>query len=227
MAKEKVRFFYTWPGKKVHRAVALVELATMKYFKSERVIDVIRQVLKSDADFMLSSDVYMIYSLAQRQVDIEGDYAEVGCYKGASAVAICEAKGDKPLHLFDTFEGLPEVETKDGQFSAGMYKGEYELVKSKIDNYPNVKMYKGLFPDTTGPVADHKFAFVNIDVDIYSSQKSCLEFFYPRLVKGGVLLSHDYSKGAPGVVKAFDEFMADKPERIIEMYSSQCLFIKE
>ena len=36
--------------------------------------------------------------------------AEVGVYQGVSAKLICEAKGDKELHLFDTFEGLPDPE---------------------------------------------------------------------------------------------------------------------
>jgi hypothetical protein len=43
--------------------------------------------------------------------------------------------------------------------------------------------------------------------------------------KGGMLISHDYST-VPGVKKAFDEYFADKPETVIELPTSQCLFIK-
>ena len=34
---------------------------------------------------------------------LSGDIAEVGVYRGGSAMIICEAKGNKKLHLFDTF----------------------------------------------------------------------------------------------------------------------------
>ena len=39
--------------------------------------------------------------------------AEVGVYQGVSAKLICEAKGDKELHVFDTFEGLPDKSGTD------------------------------------------------------------------------------------------------------------------
>src|SRR2546430_11261444 len=52
----------------------------------------------------------------------------------------------------------------------------------------------------------------HIDVDLYTSTLACLEFFYPRLVPGGILLSHDYSL-LTGVKAAFTEFLAGKPER--------------
>ena len=52
-----------------------------------------------------------------------------------------------------------------------------------------------------------------------------MEFFYPRMVPGGVMLTHDYSL-LGGVKKAFDEFFADKPEGIIELPTTQCMVVK-
>lgn len=63
------------------------------------------------------------------------------------------------------------------------------------------------------------------DVDLYESTLACLAFFYPRLHAGSVLLSHDYSLLA-GVRAAFDEFLADKPESLIELPTSQCMVVK-
>jgi hypothetical protein len=45
------------------------------------------------------------------------------------------------------------------------------------------------------------------------------------MTPGGVILSHDYSILA-GVKQAFEEFLADKPERPIELPSTQCMLIK-
>ncbi len=49
----------------------------------------------------------------ERTEKIKGELAEVGVYKGGSAKLICEAKGNSILHLFDTFEGLPNVGEND------------------------------------------------------------------------------------------------------------------
>ncbi len=67
--------------------------------------------------------------------------------------------------------------------------------------------------------------FVNLDVDTYASTRDSLEFFYPRLLPGGILMSHDYAQ-AEGVREAFDEVLRSKPESIIELPESQCMFIK-
>ena len=130
------------------------------------------------------------------------------------------------LHLFDTFEGLPEIAKEDeNRYTKGEFSASVEEVKRKLSDYQNVFIYKGLFPSTAGPVKNKKFSFVNLDVDIYESTLNCLKFFYPRMSKGGVIISHDYLQ-AKGVRKAFDDFFKNKPEPVIELSGSQCLVIK-
>ena len=71
------------------------------------------------------------------------------------------------------------------------------------------------------------FAFVHIDVDLYEPTKDSLEFFYPLLSPGGVLLCDDYgSTRCPGALKACDEFLADKPEKMIATSAGSGFFIK-
>jgi len=94
-----------------------------------------------------------------------------------------------------------------------------------LEKYKNVHFYKGLFPATAGSVKDKKFSFINLDVDTYESTLNCLKFFYSRMNRCGVIISHDYIS-ATGVRKAFDEFFKDKPEPIIELSGSQCLIVK-
>jgi hypothetical protein len=61
-------------------------------------------------------------------------------------------------------------------------------------------------------------------VDLYKTTLDALEFFYPRMNPGGVIMSHDYIRC--GVKKAFDEFFKDKPEPIIQLIDSQSLIVK-
>jgi len=53
---------------------------------------------------------------------------------------------------------------------------------------------------------------VNIDADLYVPTKAGLEFFYPRLNKGGAIFIHDYNDKWPGVMKAVEEFLHMIPE---------------
>jgi O-methyltransferase len=48
--------------------------------------------------------------------------------------------------------------------------------------------------------------------------KAGLEVFYDRMSPGGIFILHDYSSGWwEGAKRAVDEFLADKPERLILM----------
>jgi len=171
----------------------------------------------AEEDFrFFPNEMFLIKTLAARQNNLEGDYAEVGVYDGCSARMICEMKKDKPFFLFDTFEGLPKVDGIDRLYKKNMFNANYKKVKQKLSKYENVFIYKGLFPQETSKfIKGRKFSFVHLDLDIYKSTKDCLEFFYDKMVKGGIILTHDYV--VDGVKKAFDEFLKDKPEKIIEL----------
>ena len=203
------------------------KLVVVSFRDEERskIVDLINQS-KKEIDMLLGTDeAFQIYMAVKNTSKIEGDIAEVGVYAGGSANLICKAKGDKMLHLFDTFEGLPKVEEIDKKFSKGEFSASLEEVKSNLRNCKNVYFYKGLFPNTVIPVQDKKFSFVHLDVDIYKSTLDCLDFFYPRMVKAGIIISHDYFLGG-GVRKAFEEFFENKPEPIIPISQSQCLVVK-
>ncbi len=184
--------------------------------------------IRSDTDLLLEDiEAYQIYIAAKITEKVPGDIAEVGVYKGGSAKIICSAKGDRVLHLFDTFAGLPKVDEVDAvwPFYEGKFAASYDHVRAYLSHEKNVFMYKGIFPDTSDPVKDKRFSFVNLDVDTYESTKKCLEFFYPRMNAGGVIVSHDYLT-APGVRKAVDEYFVDKPEPVVETAASQCIVMK-
>ncbi len=209
----------------ITKVIGIFELKIMNYYHDKKTMNLLKEIINEDKPFLLKpSELFIIYSFAKHQIYLEGDYAEVGVFKGATAKAICEVKGDKSLHLFDTFEGLPKVDKIDRKFKTGLFESNYDKVKEKLKPYKNVHIYKGLFPKTGTFILNKKFAFVHLDVDIYQSTKDCLEFFYKRMNKNGILISHDYH--AQGVKKAFDEFFRDKPEKIIELPISQCMFIK-
>jgi len=184
--------------------------------------------IRKDTELLLEDiEAYHIYMAVKTTQKVPGDIAEVGVYRGGSAKIICSVKGNKALHLFDTFEGLPKVEDIDmvWPFYEGKFAASCDGVKEYLKNDSNVFFYKGIFPVTSGPVKEKMFSMVNLDVDTYESTKQCLEFFYSRMSPGGILLSHDYIT-APGVKKAFDNFFDGKAEPVLETAGSQCIVVK-
>jgi hypothetical protein len=196
--------------------------------------DAILQIRRdiSKVTFVYSdAEAFLLYSLVKATANLPGDIAEVGVFMGCSAKIICEADDKRTVHLFDTFEGLPAISGFDdsGLFKQGQYASSLDSVRDYLRQYRNVCFYKGLFPETAGPVGDKTFSFVHIDADLYGPTLESLKFFYPRMCRAGMILGHDYP-ASKGVVKAFDEFFRDKPEPVhglhARMSSGQCLVVK-
>lgn len=195
--------------------------------KSSAVLDRIHKIKKEVHFVMKDNEAYQLLILVQATAKIPGDIAEVGSYQGGSSRLIGESKGSKKLHLFDTFEGIPMPTEKDStstKFYTGQYAFPFEKVKEYLRDIPEVYFYKGLFPSTSGPIKDRKFSFVHLDVDLYQATKEALEFFYPRMSKGGIILTHDLYE--TGVWRAFEEFFSNKPEVVIEISGYQGFIVK-
>jgi O-methyltransferase len=102
-------------------------------------------------------------------------------------------------------------------------------VNDYLRDFPNVHYYQGFFPASAlGQEPERQsYRLVHLDLDLYQSTRAGLEFFYPRMVRGGLIVSHDYNAvTAPGVRKAFHEFFADKVETVIPLWDTQCVICK-
>jgi hypothetical protein len=142
-----------------------------------------------------------------------GSVAEGGVFMGDFAKYINKLFPDRTMYLFDTFEGFDkrdiELEHEKGysEYNAGhlMVSPEYEI-KSILPHPEKVIIHKGYFPDTAKGI-DDTFVFVNLDFDLYKPTLAGLDFFYQKMVYGGVIIIHDYfSDTYKGVKKAVDEF---------------------
>jgi hypothetical protein len=217
----------------LHRPALLCRLKMIRCHSIEtdaRFWQLYAECLRDNRTVQPLEDFFNLYQFAMLATRLDGDFAELGVYRGGSAKLIATLKGNKRLHLFDTFTGLPEVRPDvDVHKTSDFDDTSLQSVQRYLSPYPNILFYPGFFPDSAKALAEThtRFAFVHLDVDIYESTKSGLEFFYPRMVPGGVILSHDYRNlGCPGVRRAYDEFFSDKPEMVIELWKTQSLVIK-
>jgi len=185
-----------------------------------------------DADrayFLATEDParYCAIGLAIQRIireEIPGAFAEVGVGLGASGRVIHKLAPDRTLYLFDTFEGFPARDLEGWERKCGVdwapggFAGSMETVKRNLGDIRNVYFRKGYFPDTAKGLEAEKFAFVNLDVDLYNPTIAGLEFFYPRMNRGGYMFVHDYNnpEADRGVSKAVNLFFKNKLECIVE-----------
>lgn len=151
---------------------------------------------------------------------INGSLAEVGVFKGTSSRIIHLLAPERKLYLFDTFEGFPLEYLEDKNITPRFKDTNLKIVKKNLGDLNNIFIRKGVFPETAKGLESEIFSFVSLDVDLYLSTLKGLEFFYPRVSKGGYMFIHDYNNPYEcnkGVFRAVKEFLTDKPEKIIEI----------
>ena len=200
-------------------------LANYRYPSRTNVMQQIRQIKRDRKMLLTPVEAYHLYAAAIAVRKIPGDAAEVGVFRGASAKLIRLALPDKPLHLFDTFEGLPQPEAVDGDLCLGEFSCSLDEVKHYLGSEPNTHFHVGIFPSSGTPAQDRKFVFVHLDVDLFDGTLAALNWFYPRMQPGGIIITHDYTV-LPGPTKAFDEFFNEKREPIVELAGGQCMAMK-
>lgn len=176
---------------------------------------------------------YALRELALSVSTLDGAVAECGCYVGVSAWFLASVVDGAEFYLFDSFEGLSAPSEQDRspdglpQWQRGDLSASESELRRNLAEFSNVHVLKGWIPDRFGEVASCDFKLVHIDVDLYQPTFDSLEFFYPRLVSGGMIVMDDYGfANCPGAFDAANRFMKDKPERIIHLPTGQGVVIK-
>jgi O-methyltransferase len=188
---------------------------------------------------LVSADrCYMLYAFASQAINLSGNWYECGVFRGGTAAMLAMLLNDKlhnsttQLHLFDTFEGMPDTDPEkdlhqQGDFSDTSLEAVSEQVLKNIQDQSLVHFHKGFIPDTFASLESHQISFAHIDVDIYKSIIDCCEFIYPRMQGGGFMIFDDYGFGScPGAREAVDEFFKDKAEQVVVLPTGQALVCK-
>ncbi len=173
--------------------------------------------------------VKSILEKIEQTKELKGSIAEVGVYKGGTAKIIFDnmISGEK-LFLFDTFTGIPNKSDSDNEHGVGDFSDScYDQIVEHFKDFSNVEIHKGIFPQDTGKaIGKRKFKLVHLDVDTYLSYKEGLEFFYNKMVVGGIIILDDYKESTcEGATLAVDQFLADKKE--VVQFSNSYYIVKE
>jgi O-methyltransferase len=143
-----------------------------------------------------------------RTAAIGGEMAELGVYRGGSALVLAEEMPQRTLHLFDTFRGMPCSEQEEYDPAGHVRQGMFDCSEQEVREFLSgrrVVFHAGLFPDTAQGLESVRFSFVHIDCDLYQSAKDGIAWFWPRMGAGAILFFDDYGCDFTGVTHAVRE----------------------
>lgn len=163
---------------------------------------------------------------------LEGDFVECGVWRGGMSAAIVELLGpQRHAHLFDSFEGLPPAKDIDGKeaiawqqdTSAPNYydncaaEEKFARDAMKAAAHQKYTIYKGWFDQTLKNYNARPIAVLRLDGDWYDSIKVCLDYLFPLVVEGGIVILDDYNTW-DGCTRAVHDYLAERksPSRIHE-----------
>jgi O-methyltransferase len=156
---------------------------------------------------------------------IHGDVIECGCWKGHStrmlAATMSRFGGGRRLEVFDSFEGglsdkAPQDRNERFDLTPAQIEEERRIfssteaeVRRALQGFEFVRLHPGWIPDRFGDLTPGPCAFLHIDVDLYQPIRDTLEFFWPRLEPGGIVVLDDHGYCQfPGARRAAEEFFA-------------------
>jgi hypothetical protein len=184
---------------------------------------------------------------------VPGAIVEFGVFTGISLALLAKGhsfdpKGmDRRIVGFDSFEGLPPSAETHARWHAGACGTNHAwhpLVPEGANVTPDItrnlfaacglgapELHVGLFDDTAAkefPRTYPEVAIAHLDCDLYESTRSALNALAPSLQDGTVLLFDDWfhyrANPSKGEARAFEEFLAARPEWRAVHYRSYATF---
>lgn len=165
--------------------------------------------------------------------DIAGDIVECGVWKGGSVMAAALAllaldSTQRQIYLYDTFAGMTKPGEcdidwqgrsahdflRDSSGTGDQIRAECPLheVKQTLmqTRYPWEKFVfvPGPVEETIPRILPERIALLRLDTDWHRSTRHELEYLFPRLAPGGILIVDDYGHWQ-GAKKAVDEYFLE------------------
>ncbi|MCH8895182.1 MAG: class I SAM-dependent methyltransferase [Proteobacteria bacterium] len=163
--------------------------------------DFIAKVLQTSPMLSLEQGINIHLLLTQViLMDVPGDVVELGCWGGQTSILMQKTldlyRSKKRLHVYDSFEGLPEPHEQDQgtHFKEGWCATDEETLRKMfaLHDARLPEIHPGWFSETLENELPERIAFAHLDGDFYSSIIQSLEHTYPRLAPGAIVVIDDY-----------------------------------
>jgi len=185
-------------------------------------------------NFTLQWRIHVVCWFAEYARHFEGDFVECGVNTGSYARAIMEYihfnNTGKKYYMMDTFSGLDpslvtEEEKKKGILNYN-YRDTYQEVVETFKPF-NTKIIRGSIPNTLPECDARKICYLSIDMNNVVPEIAAAEYFWDKIVPGGVILLDDY--GFPQHIQqkeAFDRFAEKRNHEILTLPTGQGVIIR-
>lgn len=180
---------------------------------------------------------------ARTAAHLPGDFVECGVNKGFLSSAIMADLDwnarDKVFWLLDTFTGLDlsgvsseeadpgAVDRNRTHFESGLYTDDVEAVRRNFAPWRNVEIVQGTVPGTLAEITSDRIAFASIDMNSAPPEVAAMEFLWPRLVPGAMVVFDDYAYyGCPAQYAALKDFARRCGSSILSLPTGQGLMVR-
>jgi O-methyltransferase len=191
----------------------------------------------SKDDLHIEWRVHVLSTLAWHAARLEGDFVECGVNTGIFSLAICHYldfnKLDKSFYLFDTFNGIPVESMSETERSARIIENSrnypecFDTAKQNFAPFPRAVLVRGRVPETLPLVHIDKVAYLHLDMNVAAPERAAIEYFWPKIVPGGVLAFDDYGWAPYKEQKdALDAFAEQQGVKIMLLPTGQGILIK-
>lgn len=164
----------------------------------------------------------------------EGDFVECGVNRGFLSMAVATyvdfgRRTGRRFFLVDTYAGLvaSQVTAADRAAYWNEYGDTYEAVVASFRRFANVEVVRGVVPDCLPALPVERVAYLSIDMNCVAPEIAALEFFWPRMSAGGVVILDDYGfAGHEAQKHAADAFARRHGVDILPLPTGQGLLLK-
>jgi Macrocin-O-methyltransferase (TylF) len=179
--------------------------------------------------------LHVLFWAASQVKKLPGDFIECGVWRGFLSRAVMEyvdfASLPKHFYLMDTYRGLVPEYISQAEKQHGIdqihYDDTYEAVKATFKDFPNVNIVQGPIPETLPLVNTDQVCYLHIDMNNVKPEIAAAEYFWPKIVSGGVMILDDYGFMSHIEQKrAFDQFAQEHGIQILSLPTGQGLIIK-
>ncbi len=223
----------------VYAKDGLISSHNHDFMKDPKFIKAYKRGVKANGyDYQWEWRVHVGLWAASYASRLDGDFVECGVSKGFLSSSIMEYlnwnKLNKKFYLLDTFRGIDEAQLLKEEVELGrkiqnkkFYSESYEEVKKNFAEFKNVVLVRGSIPSTLRDLNVKKVSFLSIDMNNAKPEVAAAEFFWQKLVKGGIVLLDDYAySGYYPQKEAFDRFARKKGVKILSLPTGQGLYMK-
>jgi len=183
---------------------------------------------------------YVACWAASHAAQLAGDFVECGVNRGGLSRAVAHYVGferlNKRFYLLDTFAGIPAESISPEEWALGRRPGNwtptsygecYNDVQRTFADYGNVILVRGIIPDTLPCVEADEVCYLSIDLNCVAPEIAAAEYFWPKMVRGGIMLLDDYAQ-IPFLPqkRAFDAFAAHHGVMVLALPTGQGLILK-